>query len=150
MFNMRSVLTMIALGSLLAACGEAGSADGEEKAADFDVMLFCGEARGSILALTSMTSRRARVNTSWLEYGEDHLGRLADQVSAPAEVRQDIARMGQSAQTWLDGIRAIPPNIVEGRLIEPDTSALDEKVIGDMRPVGERLSAWVFKVCGNP
>ena len=76
--------------------------------------------------------------------------RLADRVSTPSEVRQDFDRWEHAVQAWLDGIRAIPPNIVEGRLIEPDTSELDRALIGEMQPVGERLDAWVYKVCGNP
>ncbi len=150
MARTRAVLTIVAVGLLLAACGEAGTADTAGETTDFDLMLNCGEARGALLELSSMTSRRARVDTSTVTSGAGHLRRLADRVSAAGEVRQDIDRMDLAAQAWLDGIRAIPPNIVEGRLIEPDTSALDETLIGELQPVRERLAGWVLKVCGTP
>jgi hypothetical protein len=150
MKNLRAVLAMVAIGSLLAACGEAGSADETGQTADFDLLVQCGEARGALLELASMRSHRERVNTSSLDSGELQMRRLAHKVSAPGEVRQDIDLWDQAVQAWLDGIRAIPPNIVQGRLVEPDTSALDEALVNELRPAGERLTHWVGKVCGKP
>jgi hypothetical protein len=33
------------------------------------------------------------------------------------------------------------------RLIEPDTSGIDGSLIQELQPLGQRLGAWVAKVC---
>lgn len=34
-----------------------------------------------------------------------------------------------------------------GRVIEPDTSQLDQTLMSELRPVGKRLADWVAGVC---
>ncbi len=143
-------LPMLVLGSmLLAACGDAAdSANDAATATDDELPFYCGEARGTLLELALMTSGRQVVDTSKLS--TTHLYRLADKVSAPSEVRQDIDGWNHACDAWGEKRTAMQPRFENGRLIEPDTSELDKALLNEMAPRGKRLSAWVTKVCGDP
>jgi hypothetical protein len=150
MIRLRAALTMAAVGALLAACGEAGSPDSEQQTVDAELLLYCGEARGALLELTWALEGRERVDTSKIDHGPTRMRWLAEKTSASDAVRQDFQRWDAAVQAWLDGIRAIPPRFEAGRVIEPDTTALDRRLIADLGPVSQRLAGWVRSVCGEP
>jgi hypothetical protein len=150
MTRLHAALTIAAVGALLAACGEAGSADSNEPAVDAELMLYCGEARGALLELSWMLEGRQRVDTSKIDHGPQRMRWLEGKTSASEAIRQDFERWDRAVQTWLDGIRSIPPRFEGGRVIEPDTSALDNALLTELRPVGQRLTGWVRSVCGDP
>lgn len=150
MIGTRAALTMAVVGSLLTACGEVGSAADANITVDQQLFPYCAEARGALLELDWMTSGRRPVDTSTLDAGESRLRELAAKLSAPAEITRDVDHWDRAVQAWLDGIRAMPPRFENGRVVEPDTTALDAALVKDLRPVGQRLADWVLRVCGTP
>ena len=145
--HVKSLLLAIAL--QVTACG--GNAGGKTPAGPPDPALFmaCAESRGSLLELRQMLDGRKRVDSGTLEHGAGMLSRLADRVSAGDEVRGDLERWRQALTTWGDRLRALQPRIENGRVIEPDTSALDAALLAELRVVDEPLSKWVTESCKN-
>lgn len=144
----RLALAVLVTGSLLVACGgDAPSQDNGAKAPDDTLLFSCGEARGALLDLELMTSGRKRVDTSTLGSGASFVRRLADEVSAPAEVNKDIDQWMHALDAWSERLRAIEPKIENGRVVEPDTSELDKSLMSELHPIGERLANWVARVC---
>jgi hypothetical protein len=148
----RAMKAAIAMAACLLAggCGDdsadrANSAQADE--ASFETMALCGEARGSLLELNQMMSGQARVDTSSLDHGETMFRRLATHVSAPAEVVKDVDQWHAALGTWSDRRTAMPPNFTGGRLIEPDTTGIDQALMSDLRPIRDRLTTWHGTVC---
>ena len=77
------------------------------------------------------------------------LGNLAQRVSAPAEVHKDVEQWRRALDAWSDGLRAMPPTITDGRLIEPDTSGLDRALVEELCPLGARLRSWHTRQCAG-
>jgi hypothetical protein len=44
-------------------------------------------------------------------------------------------------------LRAMQPRIENGRLIEPDTSALDRELVEELQAVDKPLVDWVKETC---
>jgi hypothetical protein len=150
MSRVHALVTIALAGSwLLPGCGGASSEEAEVSPAVDDLLLYCGEARGSLLELDVMTSGQKPVNTSALGFGSSNFQRLADKVSAQAPVNEDIRRWNTAVEAWTQGLRAIPPQIANGRFVEPDTSALDKALLAELTPVSKRLGTWVKGVCDH-
>jgi len=138
----------LACSLLLTACGsvdDAGWADGA--GTDDPMFFFCAEGRGGMYDLNQMLAGAERVDTSALGYAAGHLRVLAEKVSAPPEVTADLDRWDAALTTWRDALRAFPPRFENGRVIEPDTSAINHVLMSDLKPIGERVGKWHTKVC---
>jgi len=133
--------------SLLAACTQEDDEPVPQGTPDSDLFMFCAESRGSLHELETMVNGRNRVNTSALEHGVGMLGQLAGRVPANSTVRADLQRWTQALTTWREQLKAIPPRIENGRLIEPDTMELDRALLGELQRVSQPLSDWVKAAC---
>jgi hypothetical protein len=151
----RAACVAVLAGFLSAACssdsGTVAAAEGESiqdaAAPDDALLMFCGEARGALLELDWMLSGRKRLDVGTLGSDAFLVNQLAERVSAPPQVTNDINQWRQALDHWTTSLRALPPNIQDGRLIEPDTSGLDAKLTQELRPLGVRLSEWHAGIC---
>jgi hypothetical protein len=142
------VLGVAASALLMSACGDASGQD-DDASASLECLEPRGNARGALFEFRAMAGGRDRVDTSPLEFAESMFRRLADQVSAGEAILQDIDRWKAAVDAWDDGRSAIAPQIVGGRVVEPDTSELDRRLIAELTPLSERLTAWVESACEN-
>lgn len=135
-------------GSDEATAGKDASAQATS-APDEALMMLCGEARGALLELDWMLEGRKRLDVGTLGFDASMLGNLAQRVSAPAEVHKDVEQWRRALDAWSDGLRAMPPTITDGRLIEPDTSGLDRALVEELCPLGARLRSWHTRQCAG-
>jgi hypothetical protein len=145
--NAKSMLLVISL--LASACSGNAGEDTPPGASDSALFMACAESRGSLLELNQMLDGRKRVDTSTLEHGGGMLVRLAERVTAGKEVRANLERWAQALTAWHDQLRAMQPRVENGRLIEPDTSALDASLLAELRAVNEPLAGWVKETCAD-
>lgn len=106
-----------------------------------------GNARGALLEFRWMANGERRVDTSTIEGAETFMRQLAAQAGAPDAVRQDLDRWEAALAAWDVGLRRIEPRIVNGQFVEPDTTALDRRLLAELAPLAERLGAWVETSC---
>ena len=140
-----ATLTVASLG--VAACGSAADEANPPNASDPGLFMACAESRGSLHELQQMLGGSKRVDTSTLEHGAGMLTQLAGRVSASDDVRASLDRWKQAVTKWRDQLRAMQPRIENGRLIEPDTSALDRELMEVLQAVNKPLVAWVTETC---
>jgi hypothetical protein len=106
----------------------------------------CGEARADLVNLAAVTSGSRRLVDA--TPSPAMIEQLAAASAAPPAVTGDLGRWRSALTEWNDALGAIPPAIAGGRIVEPDTSAIDARFIETMIPVGRRLGAWVKETCG--
>jgi hypothetical protein len=155
-------LVAIASGLMLAGCG--GELDTRmgtetEKETDTDGMGMsmeqaayvgaCNEARGALYRLGQMTKRAQPVSVSDLSYGAGYMLQLADHQKAPADIRRRIDEWRAAVIARSDEITSLPPRIENGRVIEPDTTDMDRRMLERVKPHGPPLVIWVRDVCGD-
>ena len=145
----RVVATLTVAWVWIAACGKAADEPKPQNTSDSGLFMACAESRGSLLELQQMLGGSKRVATSTLEHGAGMLTQLANRVSAANEVRANLARWTQALTKWRDQLRAMQPKIENGRLIEPDTSALDRELVEELQVVNKLLVDWVKETCNG-
>ncbi|HLU05190.1 MAG TPA: hypothetical protein VKZ91_01430 [Woeseiaceae bacterium] len=145
--NTNVVLMLAVVACFTAACTGGDFDQDEETVLSLECLEPRGNARGALLEFEWMVEGRQPVDTGTLG-GVRTFGRqLADEVSAPAAIRQDLDRWESALAAWRDSLSAIEPQIRDGYFVEPDTTELDRRLLAELTPLAKRLGVWIEGAC---
>jgi hypothetical protein len=153
-------LPAFACGLVLAGCGgEPGTGMEAETDTDTDGMGMsmeearyvgaCNEARGALHRLGQMTKGAQPISVSDMGNGAGFMLQLVEHQQAPAEIRRRVDEWRAAVVARSDEITSLPPRIENGRVIEPDTTDMDRRMLERVKPHGPALVTWVREVCGE-
>jgi hypothetical protein len=151
-------LVAIASGLMLAGCG--GEPDtGMDTETDTDGMGMsmeqaafvgaCNEARGALYRLGQMTKGAQPISESDLSHGAGFMRQLVEHQKAPADIQHRVDEWRAAVVARSQEITSLPPRIENGRVIEPDTTDMDLRMLERVKPQGAALVTWVRDVCGD-
>lgn len=144
-----SRLGAVLIGAWLSATAVTACGGEEEFEDDFDLSFNCNESRGDLVTFQMMVAGTASIEPGNLDRGASFVRRLAEERSAPPEVIAHTDAWQQAIQVRYDTLRALPPVISAGRVIEPDTTDMDRQQLQTIQPHFEALKAWVLGECGG-
>ncbi len=160
----RSAIAVLVGSCLLAGCGGGAAKDssalmdpdaepdsGEmgmspEKAAFVGA---CNEARGALYRLGQMAKGEQPIHESDLSHGAGFMRALAENRQASAAIFRSVDEWRAAVVARSKEITSLPPRIENGRVIEPDTTDMDRRMLERVKPQGAALYPWVLEVCGN-
>jgi hypothetical protein len=152
------IFAAIASGLMLAGCG-GGSDTGVDTEPDSDGMGMsmeqaayvgaCNEARGALYRLGQMTKGTQPISESDLSHGAGYMRQLVEHQKAPADIRRRVDEWRAAVVARSQEITSLPPRIENGRVIEPDTTDMDRRMLDRVKPHGPPLVIWVREVCGD-
>jgi len=134
----------LSLALAMAGCSEAAEKDGSAS-----YSFNCNEARGALATLEMMQTGQARIDAGGLGTAQTSLKRLAEEKAGPESVMRDLDAWRDAVNAHGQSLTSFQPVFVDGRFAEPDTTAIDRTLLGTVKPIGERLDAWVAEVCGR-
>jgi len=153
-----ATLAAIAAGLMLAGCGRESDAgvDSEPETEGMGMSMeqaayvgACNEARGALYRLGQMTKGVQPISESDLNHGAGHMRRLVENQKAPADIRRGVDEWRAAVVARSREITSLPPRIENGRVIEPDTTDMDRRMLDRVKPHGPPLVIWVRGVCGD-
>jgi hypothetical protein len=144
-------IAIVASALLASACGDAVDAGNDEAEPDDEVSYSfnCNEARGALYTFEQMVVGRERVNQGRLGQAESSLRRLAEEKQAPVSIMSDLDAWRAAVVAHSLALTSWQPTFMNGRFAEPDTTQIDRKMLDSVRPLGERIDAWVAQMCGR-
>ena len=142
---------------MLAACGDGPAGTDAETDSDGMGMSMeqaayvgaCNEARGALYRLGQMTKGVQPISVSDLGYGAGYMRQLADHQKAPPDIQRRVDEWRAAVVARSDEITSLPPRFENGRVIEPDTTDMDRRMLERVKPHGPALVIWVREVCGE-
>jgi hypothetical protein len=149
---------LMTVAAWLVACG-GGSDTGPDTEADTDGMGMsmeqaayvgaCNEARGALHRLGRMTRGAQPISESDLSHGAGFMLQLVEHQKAPADIRRRVDEWRAAVVARSQEITSLPPRIEKGRVIEPDTTDMDRRMLDRVKVHGPALVIWVRDVCGD-
>jgi hypothetical protein len=109
----------------------------------------CNEARGALYRLGQMSRRAQPISVSDLSYGAGYMRQLADHQKAPPDIQRRVDEWRAAVLARSDELTSLPPRIENGRVIEPDTTDMDRRMLERVKSVGPPLVTWVQGACGD-
>jgi hypothetical protein len=155
---MKTACATLAATLLLAACGgEATTAMNAEPDTDGMGMSLeeaaqvgaCNEARGALYGLGQMAKGAQPISAGDLGHGAGFMRQLADLQQAPPDILSRVEEWRAAVVARSQEITSLPPRFENGRVIEPDTTDMDRRMLGRITPHGPPLVKWVQAVCGD-
>lgn len=155
---MKTTCVTLAAGLLLAACGgEPTTAMNAEPDTDGMGMSLeeatqigaCNEARGALYRLGQMAKGVEPISESDLGHGAGFLRQLADVKQGPPDIQQRIEEWRAAVVARSQEITSLPPRFENGRVIEPDTTDMDRRMLERITQHGPPLVKWVQEECGD-
>lgn len=126
-----------------------GCGSGEESSDDFDLSFNCNESRGDLATYQMMIEGKWSVTPGNLDRGASFIRLLAGERGSPAEVIAHTDAWSEAIEARHETLRALPPVISGGRVVEPDTTAMDRRQLRTVQPHFDALKQWVLKECGG-
>lgn len=146
-WTVKRVAVLIGMAALAGCGGNVESAEDVDEDGDADYSFHCNESRGELLTFQMMADGQTRIDQGTLETWA--LSRLAEERKAPPAVLQHVEGWAKARQAQRDALRALPPVISQGRVVEPDTAAIDQRMMQAIRPHHAALMEWVRQECGG-
>lgn len=109
----------------------------------------CNEARGALYRLGQMAKGEQPIHVSDLSHGAGYLRTLAENRKAAVDIFRHVDGWRAAVVARSQEITSLPPRIENGRVIEPDTTDMDRRMLERVKPEGAALFPWVREVCGD-
>lgn len=141
---------------MLAGCGGESEADADTDTDGMGMSMeeaafvgACNEARGALYRLGQMSKGVAPVSESDLSHGAGFMRHLVDNRQGPPDIQRRVDEWRTAVVARSHEITSLPPRFENGRVIEPDTTDMDRRMLERIKPHGPALVTWVREVCGE-